>query len=359
MDFVTPFSGSYEHKDVLFLLTQVDVEITPIDLKEAMIQSGEKHYSEMISREAEPSEFHLEIYEKSLTSNGRRLASNVVTLARSLAAQLSDTPIVLVSLVRAGVPLGVMLHQTLTKRGVKSHHYGVSIIRDRGLDEAALNYIEAKHGTKGVVFVDGWTGKGAISNELMSSLKGRSGYPEKPRLVVLADLCGRAWMSASNEDWLIPFGIMGAPVSGLVSRSIWSESGAHGCILCDHLLAYDRSQELVKKVGDLVDKLDWSNFPCVATNTLNTSTLRSESESVVTRIANEYHITNTNRIKPGIAEATRAVLRRIPEHVLVRSKKDPDVALLVHLANEKKVNVVEVGDTIGQYRAVTIIKKVI
>jgi hypothetical protein len=37
------------------------------------------------------------------------------------------------------------------------------------------------------VFVDGWTGKGAITGELVRALKDRPGYPEQPRLVVLAD----------------------------------------------------------------------------------------------------------------------------------------------------------------------------
>ncbi|MDE9591182.1 RNA-binding protein, partial [Xenorhabdus bovienii] len=75
-------------------------------------------------------------------------------------------------------------------------------------------------------------------------------------------------------------------------------------------------------------------------------------------LAEKYQIDSINRIKPGIAEATRAVLRRVPEHILVRSKDDPDVALLVHLARQKNVVITEVVDLIGQYRAVTIIKKV-
>ena len=37
---------------------------------------------------------------------------------------------------------------------------------------------------------------------------------------------------------------------------------------------------------------------------------------------------------------------------------DPDVALLVGLAKEKGIAVTEAGDALGQYRAVTIIKKV-
>ena len=50
-----------------------------------------------------------------------------------------------------------------------------------------------------------------------------------------------------------------------------------------------------------------------------------------------------NRIKPGIAEATRAVLRRVPDHVFVRQMDDPDVSLLVGLAKEKGIRVTEAG----------------
>ncbi len=69
--------------------------------------------------------------------------------------------------------------------GKTSWHYGISIIRDRGIDGAALDVIEERHGTSGIVFVDGWTGKGAITGELVRALKDRPGYPEQPRLVVL------------------------------------------------------------------------------------------------------------------------------------------------------------------------------
>ncbi|EIC1587255.1 hypothetical protein K9692_004706, partial [Escherichia coli] len=53
------------------------------------------------------------------------------------------------------------------------------------------------------------------------------------------------------------------------------------------------------------------------------------------------------------------VLRRVPDHVFVRSVDDPDVALLVGLARDKGIPVTEMGNAIGQYRAVTIIKKVL
>lgn len=76
-------------------------------------------------------------------------------------------------------------------------------------------------------------------------------------------------------------------------------------------------------------------------------------------MAEQFEINSVNRIKPGIAEATRAVLRRVPDHVLVRHIDDPDVSLLVYLAKQKKIAIKEVGNELGQYRAITIIKKVI
>ena len=353
-----PFSGSYLPEDVHFLLTPVEMEMTPVEQKEQLIQSGEKHYSEMLSQEPEPTAWHLDLFARALEQGAERLAKEVVMLAKALADRFGDTPVILVSLVRAGVPLGVMLHQALREMGKTSHHYGVSIIRDRGIDDTAMDWIEAQHGTEGIVFVDGWTGKGAITGQLRRSLENRAGYPQDPRLVVLADPCGVSWLAASDDDWLIPFGIMGAPVSGLISRSIWSSEGLHGCVKCDHLSEFECSRLLVDTVAGCRRSLDLATIPASPWVPQEYVHLKIRSEQVISSLAAEYDISSINRIKPGIAEATRAVLRRVPEHVLVRSVNDPDVALLVYLAREKNITITEVGDRIGQYRAVTIIKKV-
>lgn len=354
-----PFSGSYLPEDIHFLLKPVAIEMTSVEQKELLIQSGTKHYSEMLSQEPEPTRWHLDLFSRALDKGAIRLAREVVMLAKALSDRFDNTPIILVSLVRAGVPLGVMLHQTLREMGKQSYHYGVSIIRDRGIDSTAMDWIENRHGTEGVVFVDGWTGKGAISGELRRSLASRSGYPVNPRLVVLADPCGVSWLTASHDDWLIPFGIMGSPVSGLISRSVWSSEGLHGCVQCEHLRQFDCSRSFVDSVAGCRDSLEKQTIPASQrTSESHNTKLKSLSEQVIGNLATQYNISNINRIKPGIAEATRAVLRRLPEHVLVRSVDDPDVELLVCLAREKNITITEVGDNLGQYRAITIIKKV-
>ncbi len=350
------FSGAFAQNDVRFLLNPVNIAMTSVDEKEALIQSGKAHYSDLLSQEPAPSQWHLNLFAKALQRETPRMANEVQQLSHTLIAQFNNTPIILVSLVRAGVPLGVMLQRALRDAGKTSFHYGISIIRDRGIDSAALEWIENRHGTQGIVFVDGWTGKGAIRSQLQRSLHGRKGYPPEPKLVVLADPCGCAWLSASDDDWLIPFGIMGAPVSGLISRSLWSPVGFHGCVQCDHLADFECGQLLVDTVDNYRQTL--VSAAQIKPDLAQKARLRRKSEAVVLHLAERYAVDNLNRIKPGIAEATRAVLRRVPDHVLVRAINDPDVALLMALARDKGIHISEVGDEIGQYRAVTIIKKV-
>jgi hypothetical protein len=49
---------------------------------------------------------------------------------------------------------------------------------------------------------------------------------------------------------------MGAPVSGLISRSVWAEEGLHGCVVCDHLQSFECSQMLVDTVAHFREQLD-------------------------------------------------------------------------------------------------------
>ncbi|MBM5459018.1 cysteine protease StiP family protein [Pseudomonas sp. P66] len=353
---MTVGSGSYLPEDVHFLLRPVNIGTTDVLEKERLIQSNQKHYSEMISQEDAPSSTHMELFERAMAQNGSRMAADVQSLALALEERYQGPTIALVSFVRAGLPLGVLLRRALIGLGRDAHHYGISIVRDRGIDMVALEAIIAAHGAENIVFVDGWTGKGAISGEIKRCLGGDRRFPEEPRLVVLADPCGRAWLAASSEDWIIPSGILGATVSGLVSRSIWpTDGGLHGCVVYDHLQQHDVTRSFIERIEAARASVEVS--PACPWTTDEAAQLQHQALSVVRGLAEQYDISNWNRIKPGIAEATRAVLRRVPDQVLVRDRNDADVQLLIHLTDRAGIEVQESSD-LGPYRAVTIIRGV-
>ena len=359
---VKVFSGSYAEGDVTFLLQPLDMEMTDVKTKETLIQSGKKHYSEMLSLEQAPSQLQLDVFNQATELGAERMAKETLMLATELSLRIKDKTIVLVSLVRAGVPMAVALLRALRLLKVDVVHYGISIIRDRGIDEVALGEIEARHGTEGICFVDGWTGKGAITGELNKVLNSRAGYPQDTRLIVLADPAGCSWLAASGDDWLIPFSVMGATVSGLVSRSVWKEGELHGCVLYNNLRSYDCSSSFIQRIEIQMKKILAGDFSINKEEVLNAhkkGKLKAQCLAVIDDLAKRYHVGSKNRIKPGIAEATRAVMRRVPEYVLVRDKTDKDVQLLIDLANKIGAKVTEVGDLIGNYRAITIIKKVV
>lgn len=212
----------------------------------------------------------------------------------------------------------------------------------------------------GVIFVDGWTGKGAIANELDRSWRTISG--KAPLLAVIADPCGRADLCASREDWLIPSGILGGNVSGLISRSILrsdliGEGDFHGCLLLEHLADLDLSVDFVDRVDAHLHELGASGPTHADAGPDAAVRFRDAAEDTVRAIASRYGVRNLNRIKPGIAEATRAVLRRRPERVLLRSAAgDPDLAALIHLCERDEVPMVTDAVLTGPYRAVTVIR---
>ncbi|HEX7132813.1 MAG TPA: RNA-binding protein, partial [Iamia sp.] len=60
--------------------------------------------------------------------------------------------------------------------------------------------------------------------------------------------------------------------------------------------------------------------------------------AAVTEIGRRYGIDDPNRIKPGVGESTRVLLRRKPDRLLVRDEGE-DVAHLLQLAAERDVPV--------------------
>ncbi len=356
------FSGSYAPDDVEILLKPVEIAPTGVQEKEELIQSGAKHYSEMLSDEAVPDLRYMDLYREALTKNASRLRGDIAILSEQIASlslyqanQGNDDDVVLISLARAGTPIGVLLHRDLKAKGVKSYHYSVSIIRDRGIDEEALKTIRSRHKTKTVIFVDGWTGKGAIAKELATSLKASdTGF--KPFLAVVADPAGCADLAATTEDYVIPSGLLNGIVSGLISRSVLNDDhvGAgdyHACRFMQHHAEHDLSSAFI-------DAIERASLPILNPDAFwsadKAKKAQKSCQAMLKQMLADNDLDDVNRIKPGIAEATRAVLRRVPHKVYVAKMDDPEIAHLIYLANENNVPV-EQAD-LGNYRAVTIIK---
>lgn len=368
------FSGSYLPTEVTLLLDIVSADnvndISPTQ-KEALIQSGQRHYSDMLTLEKPPSATHEALYNQALAAGKQRMANDVTSLAFSLHqlfhACVSDSqPLVLVSLVRAGLPIGVLLQKALSDASASyalaSQHYGVSIIRDRGLDPVALQYILQQHPHSPIVFVDGWTGKGAIYGELQRSLAQITDKRQQAQLfhqgdgviplMTLADPAGVAWLSASDDDWLMPASLLNSTVSGLISRTLYREpsDGLHQAVYYDKLHPWDRSGEFIQTIDALRQQ---TSLPTPLTGKLLPT---FATQCVIDDLAARFAISNRNRIKPTIAEATRAILRRDPECVLVNEMADgQDTALLRHLCKEKNIRLIA-DASIAPYQAVTIIK---
>lgn len=341
-----PFSGSYLAQDVAFLLTQIEMQpITNLDEKERLIQSGKRHYSELISIECLPSAPYLSLFHRAASANLPRMARDLIRVARVI-QQKRPNGIVLVSLARAGTPIGVALkrlYQDYFGRDVA--HYSVSIIRDRGIDTAALDYICARHTPNSIAFIDGWTGKGAISGELHRAI---SRYNEArsvevaSELFVLADLAGTSGGCGSTDDYLIPSSILNATVSGLVSRTILNETikpgQFHGCLFYRHLQKHDLSRwfidELMAAVGT---RFATDNKQPIPVCDLQAASARSQV--IVSNLMETFGIDNRNYIKPGIGESTRSLLRRAPRVLCLNSADDPETAHLRVLAKERGVPV--------------------
>lgn len=257
------FSGSYHGDDVRFLLKPLALaSFVGVPDKERLIQSGRRHYSEMLSRESLPSARYLDVFGQACAANLERMARDCVTLAGLIARRRAGA-ITLVSLARAGTPVGVVLKRLLGGVfGRDVAHYSLSIIRDRGIDQVALEYILAQgHAPESIVFIDGWTGKGVIAAELhasMAAFNASHGCDIDSGLYVLSDLAGVAACAAAHDDYLIPSSILNATVSGLVSRSILNDAigpdDFHGCVYYAEFEPQDQSRAFADRLVALARK---------------------------------------------------------------------------------------------------------
>ncbi len=343
--------GSYLKDDVVFVLKDIGdlVKEQTTSEREKAIQKG-THYSEMLPIEYVPSEDYMQLYEYSLKQSAFKMAK-LVGITSEIALKIKGKELTIVSLARAGTPIGVLMYRYIkTRYDINVKHYSISIIRGKGIDENALNYILKDNKDTSLLFVDGWTGKGAITNvlkEAISNFNQKNGTHISDDLAVLADPGFCAQITATHEDFLIPSACLNSTVSGLVSRTfhrpdIIEENDFHGARFYSNLVNDDRSLEFIEEISRHFQKA----YNDIDSELINKKKLlednpRWEGLKSVERISKLYNIKDINLIKPGIGETTRVLLRRVPWKILVHPEKGHLLKHVIQLAKEKNVEIEE------------------
>ena len=329
--------SSYRPGDVTLLLKDITglVEPLPASVREKRIQGG-THYCEMLPLEYRPTDRYYALFEQAMELYAGMTAEAVASVAQQILAKTGERT-VLVSLARAGTPIGVLIRKYMREKcGVDPAHYAISIIRGRGIDRNAMRYILRRHAPEDLHFIDGWTGKGAIARQLRESLEE---WPEvNPELCVLSDPAGLAGIRGTADDFLIASSCLNATVSGLISRTflradIIGPEDFHGAACYAELANQDVTYRFIDRVAACFPPAD---APLPDPGKADPQGALEE----ITGIAERFGIGDFNLIKPGIGEATRVLLRRIPRKLLVHSLDDAaHLGHLYQLAAEKQVEI--------------------
>lgn len=347
----TRFSGSYNTSDVIFLLKDISKLIKEEDnlTREVAMDSG-THYSEMLPIEYHPSEEYMNIFYSTLQHSKNKIANLIQIVSEKILNKNMDN-LVLVSLARAGTPIGILIKRYLKLRyNLDLPHYSISIIRDKGVDKNAIKYIIDNHPNCNIQFIDGWTGKGVIQDTLISSCNDfykEYGIKLDPALAVLSDPAYASKIYGTREDFLIPSACLNSTVSGLVSRTVHNDKfifkdDFHGAKFYSEWSKIDVSNFFIDEISKCFNELTSAEKDFVINKKDTIVDYRGLSE--VNRIKELFNIKNINHIKPGIGETTRVLLRRVPWRILVDSLDNPNLIHIYKLAEDRGVPIMVYKD---------------
>ena len=344
--------SSYCEDDVILLLKDITGQVLPqpTEERDKLIQAG-KHYCEMLPIEYVPTEKYMEVYREALENYSEATALAVGRLADKI-MEAKGQDVVLVSLARAGIPIGILVKRYIRlKYGIDVPHYSISIIRGRGIDDNAMKFLLGKYRPQQLLFVDGWIGKGAILNELKKDVAAYEGVSAD--IAVIADPANVTDLCGTHEDILIPSSCLNSTVSGLVSRTflrsdIIGEHDFHGAVYYGELADSDLSYEFIHAIEKhFRQDAVWED-----------TAVEGLGADEVAEIAGAFGVKDINLVKPGIGETTRVLLRRVPWKVLIDEKyrEDRELSHIVRLAEEKGVPIEYYP--LRHYKCCGIIKKV-
>ena len=337
--------GSYSSNDCVFLLKNINGLLKEKDnlTREKAMQNG-THYSEMLPIEYMPTKEYMNLYEMTLKESAEEIAYYTGVVGELIYKKKKENTI-LVSLARAGTPIGVLIKRYLKEKyDINVPHYSISIIRDKGIDENALFYILNRHPEGDIQFVDGWTGKGVIGKTLKEACRRFKEIYQIQLDDTLAVLCdpGRCTsLYGTREDFLVPSACLNATVSGLVSRTflrtdLIAEHDFHGA-------KYYKEWENIDKSNDFVDTVSayFKGLEIKEEDLLAKKQQGDDLGESVESIRAYFDIASINRVKPGVGETTRVLLRRIPWKVLVKDKNNRHLKHILLLAEDRGVPVEE------------------
>lgn len=334
--------GRYEDADCIFVLKDIGTSVEEEDnkLREDKMSNG-VHYSEMLPIEHYPSPEYLNLFHKSLKESSLDMAQYIADVSEMVLDERGQD-VILISLARAGTPVGVLMKRYMMyQHGIDVPHYSVSIIRGKGIDENALLYIMNEHKSQNIMFVDGWTGKGAIGKVLTASIDSFNKKYDTQlsnELAVLADPAQSAEIYGTREDFFLPSACLNSIVSGLVSRTVHrddivEENDFHGAKYYKEWEENDLSLLFVDEVTKF--------FPMTVVREVEKMPVTMQGWREIESIQREFGISNINKIKPSIGETTRVLLRRVPWKILIKDLDNPYLKHILILAKEKGVTIEE------------------
>ncbi|MDO4614548.1 MAG: cysteine protease StiP family protein [Lachnospiraceae bacterium] len=362
--------SSYREEDVTLLLKDITglVEPQSTEEREKQIQAG-RHYCEMLPIEYVPTAKYMQVYEEALQHFSKPVAEAVGVLADRIMQQRGEGTVI-VSLARAGIPVGILVRHFLQfKYKIDVPHYSISIIRGRGIDRNAMRYLLDRYQPEQLLFLDGWIGKGAIYQELKKELAAYPGVSSD--IAVIADPANITGLCGTHEDILIPSSCLNSTVSGLISRTLLRDDiigpeDFHGAVFYEELRDADLSYAFIEAIEqhfspenentagvavppctdpepeELIESQDLGEVKQIDSPGIGeVKQIDSPGLEEVRGIGAKFGIRDVNLVKPGIGETTRVLLRRVPWKVLVdpRYEKSPELAHVVRLAEEKMVPV--------------------
>lgn len=341
-----PLFHSYKPEQVTFLLKEYHGDLLSVLEKESKLRDG-AYYGDILSKEEKPEAEYTAIFDKILERNASKIAPYFLHLSEMINSARPDD-ITIVSLARAGTPVGVIITEILREKFKRSvAHYSVSAIHKYGVDAFAMKYMLENHSPESLTFLDGWVSQGRITRTLVETLKNNPRID--PSLYCISDPSGIQNAIATREDILLPSAILNATVSGLVSRTVNNPDGYHFAASYEDQLDVDRSQIFVERVVEEALKLEKAGIG----ELLDHKEQRPLALKQIEDWCNKYN-TNPDNIKAGIGEVSRSLLRRDPRFVMVDEDSIDQADHMFYLAKKRNIEL-KVEKLDGPYKAFSIL----